>query len=110
MRSDVLHQRCAETSSPRDFGFDEFREKDERFLPAEIASLGGMPSGTPSCTMFNSVPQDTFFKDDRRLHFSGQIRVVEFVRVANALVGHQFEISPPKEWLWPVVKFVNDIL
>ena len=69
-----------------------------------------MTAGMPSCTMFSSVPQDTFFKETRRLHFSGQVRVVELVRVANALVRHQFEILPPKEWLLPVVKLVNDIL
>src|SRR5207245_8913685 len=28
----------------------------------------------------------------RRLHFSGEVRVVEFVRVANAFMWHQFKI------------------
>ena len=31
----------------------------ERFLPAEVTSLGGITSGTPSCTTFISVPTDT---------------------------------------------------
>jgi hypothetical protein len=27
------------------------------------------------------------------LHFSGQVRIIEFVRVADAFVGRQFEIG-----------------
>ena len=50
------------SESVRDIGLDEFREKSERLLPTETAGLGGMTSGIPSCTMFNSVPQETFFK------------------------------------------------
>ena len=39
---------------------DKFRQQDKRFLPAEIARLGWNDSGTPSCTMFSSVPHETF--------------------------------------------------
>ena len=51
-----------------------------------------MTSGTPSCTMFNSVPTEYLLQGYRRLHFAGQVRVVELVRVADAFVRHQFEI------------------
>ena len=95
----------------RDLGLDELRQQRQRFLPAEIAGLGGMTSGIPSCTMFSSVPHGHLLQRDRHLHLARQVRVVELVRVADALVRHQLDdISPPNEWLLPVVKFVNDIL
>jgi hypothetical protein len=50
------------------------------------------------------------FQSNRRLHFSGQVWIVEPVRVADALVGRQFEIGSAEERLLPVVKLVNDIL
>ena len=51
-----------------------------------------MTSGRPSCTTFNSVPQETLFKEIVVLISPGQVRIVEPVRVANAFVRHQFEI------------------
>jgi hypothetical protein len=42
---------------------DEVCKQGEGFLPAEIAGSGGMASGIPSCTLINSVPQETCFND-----------------------------------------------
>ena len=66
--------------------------------------------GIPSCVMFNSVLQNTRFNVIVVCISPGRFGCVEFVRVADAFVGRQFEKVPPKEWLLPVVKLVNDIL
>ena len=42
--------------------------------------------------MFNSVPAEYLLQDDRRLHFSREVRIVELVRVADALAGLQLQI------------------
>ena len=71
---------------------DKFREEHERFLPAEIARLGGNDSGHAFLHDVQFRPARNFFQRDRRLHFAGQIWVVKFVRVTNAFVWRQFDI------------------
>src|SRR5213596_3293060 len=73
-------------------GFDELCEKDERFLPTEIAGLGRNGIRYPFLHYVHLSTARNLLQRYSRLHFSGQIRVVEFVRVANAFVGHQFKI------------------
>ena len=51
-----------------------------------------MTSGMPSCTMLTSVPTSHLLECHRHLDFAGQIGIVEPVRVAQALRGHEFQI------------------
>ena len=44
------------------------------------------------------------------MHVAGQVRVVELVRVADALVGRELEVSCAELCVWPVPKFVKLIL
>ena len=44
--------------------------------------------------MFKFGSARNLFQRDRRLHFAGQIRIVEFVRVANPFVRSQFDVRP----------------
>src|SRR6267378_8108126 len=73
-------------------GLDELCEKDERFLPAEIAGLGRNGIRYAFLHYVHLGAARNLLQGYSRVHFSGQILVVEFVRVANALVWHQFEI------------------
>ena len=43
--------------------------------------------------MFSSVPTGHLLQGDRHLHLAGQVRVVELVRVADALVRRQLEVG-----------------
>ena len=75
-----------------------------------VQASGGMTSGIPSCTMFTSVPTETFFKLTVTFispgRFGSSNRSVQ--RTRSFLASSRY--SPPKEWLLPEVKFVNDIL
>src|SRR6266511_2628955 len=73
-------------------GLDKFRQKSERFLPAEIASLGGNDIGYPFLHNVQFGPYGHLLQGYRHLNFPWQVRIIEFVRVANAFVRHQFEI------------------
>ena len=75
------------------FRLDKFRQQRQRFLPAEIASLGWYGRGHPFLRDVQFGSAEYLFQRNRRLHFSGQVRIVEFVRVADAFVGRQFEIG-----------------
>jgi hypothetical protein len=44
------------------------------------------------------------------LHFSGQVRVVESVRVADAFVRYEFKILSAEGVALALLKLVNDIL
>src|SRR5438067_13599792 len=73
-------------------GLNEFRQKGERFLPTETASLGWNNSREPFLHDVQLSSAGHPLQGDRRLHLAGQVRVVELVRVANAFVWHQFEV------------------
>src|SRR6059036_4004503 len=75
------------------FSFDEFRQQRQRFLPAEIASLGRNGCGYPFLRDVQLGSAEYLLQGDRRLHFSREVRRVEFVCIADALVGRQFEIG-----------------
>ena len=81
----------------RNFSFNEFCQQRQRFLPAEIAGLGGNDCG--HTFLHNSDFRSTrdVLQRDRHVNFSRQVRVVEVVRVPKAFIGHKFKILPPKE-------------
>ena len=63
----------------------------------------------PSWTIVELGAADDLAQRDRDVHFARHVRIVEFVGVAEPLVGRQLTYVPPKKWLWPVPKFVNDM-
>ena len=89
---------------------DKLRQKSERFLPAEIASIRGNDIGDAFLHDVYLCPTEYFLQGNRRLHFSGQVRIVEFTCVTIRSWVASSRYVPPKEWLRPVVKLVNDIL
>src|SRR5881396_1442893 len=76
----------------RDFSLDEFRQEHQRFLPSKITSLGGDDCRHAFLGDVQLCSAGNFFQRDRRLHFAGQVRVVEFVRMTNAFVRCQFDV------------------
>ena len=75
-----------------DFGLDEAGEISQRILPAEIARFHRNDVG-------NAFLHDVHlgangYLPERHLHldFARQIGIVEFVRVAQALAGHELQI------------------
>jgi hypothetical protein len=79
-----------------DFSLDEFRQQRQRFLPAEIARLDGKCGGYSFLRDIQFRAAEDLIQRDCGLHFAGQTRSVEFVRVADAFVGLQFEIGSTK--------------
>jgi hypothetical protein len=75
------------------FGLDKVRQQRQRFLPAEVASLSWYGRRHPFLRDVQFGSAEYLPQRDRRLHFSGQVRIVEFVSVADALAGRQFMIS-----------------
>src|SRR5262249_8251678 len=77
-------------------GLDELSKQGQRFLPAEIASLG-WDDGRHAFLNNAQLRADGYsLEANRRLHFPRQIRVVELVRIADALVRRQLAIGPAK--------------
>jgi hypothetical protein len=75
------------------FSLDKFRQQRQRFLPAEVASLRWYGRGHPFLRDVQFGSAEYLPQRNRRLHFSGQVRIVELVRVADAFGGRQFAIS-----------------
>lgn len=73
-----------------DFGFDEFAEEDQRFLPAEVAGFGGDHGGDPFLGDADFGAAKNLPQGDGGLHFAGKIGVVEFIAVADEFVGFEF--------------------
>src|SRR5262245_13324920 len=82
--------------SIRDLSLDELRQKRERLLPAEIACLwrDGLRQARLHDAQFRSA--GNALQGDRRLHLPGQVRILEPVGVANALVWRQLTIFAPE--------------
>ena len=80
----------------RNFSLDEFRQQRQRFLPAEITSLDRNGCRYPFLGDVQLGSAEYLLQGDRRSHFSGQVRVVELVSIADALVRRQFEIGSAK--------------
>jgi hypothetical protein len=76
-----------------DFGFDEFAEEDEGFLPAEVAGFGGDHGGDAFLGDADFGAAKDLAENDRGLHFAGEVGVVEFVAVADAFVRFEFEVG-----------------
>jgi len=77
----------------RNLGLDEFPQQGQRFLPAEIASLGRNHCGHAFLRDVQLGSAEYLLQADRDLHFSGQVWVVELVRVPDAFGGLQFEVG-----------------
>ena len=80
----------------RNIGLDQRGKLRERFLPAEIAHLHRNDARNPLLHDVQLASAGHRFQGHRNLHFTGEIRVVEAVGVANALMWHQFLILPAK--------------
>ena len=83
--------------SSRNFGLDEGRKLGERFLPAEIAHLQRDDLGQPFLHYVQLGSTRYLFQSYGRPHFSGQVRIVEVIRVANFSNGTSSRYSPPNE-------------
>src|SRR5512143_955326 len=57
-----------------------------------MAGVGRNDIGHPFLHDIQLGPYGHLFQGYRRLHFSRQVRVVKYVRVANAFVGYEFKI------------------
>jgi hypothetical protein len=77
----------------RNFSLDKFRQQRQRFLPTEVASLRWYGRRQPFLRDVQFGSAEYLLQRNRRLHFSGQVRIVEFVRVADAFGERQFVIG-----------------
>src|ERR1051325_2266756 len=75
-----------------DFGFHQLGEERERFLPAEIARLRWNDLGHAFLHDADFGADGHFRERDRHRHDAGQVRVVEAIRVADALARHELEV------------------
>src|SRR4030095_8919224 len=75
-------------------GFDELCEQRKRLLPAEIARLGRDGLGDPLLDNAHLGAARDLLQRHGSLHFPGKTRIVEFVRMPNALIPHQLQIFP----------------
>src|SRR6266576_1521964 len=74
------------------FGLDETGEISQRFLPAEIARFHWNGVGNAFLHDGQLGADGDLLERHRHLHFARQIGIVEFVRVAQALAGHELQI------------------
>src|SRR5438477_12747459 len=93
MGRELAEKRRTVSGLIRNFSLDEFRQQRQRFLPAEITSFGRNGCRYPFLRDVQLGSAKYLLQADRRSHFSGQVRVVELVRVADKLVRRQFELS-----------------
>ena len=90
-------------------GLDQLGEEDQRFLPAHIARRGGNDGGHALLRDVQLGAAEDFLQLDGHLHFAGQVRVLEFVGVANALVRRGFGVGSPKGVTFAGGKIGEDI-
>ena len=72
---------------------NELGQKNERFLPAEVARLGGNNGRHTFLHDVQLGPARNVLQIYDYLDFPRHVRIVELVRVADAFVGNQFEIA-----------------
>src|SRR6266571_3524623 len=72
---------------------DQLGQQRQRFLPAQIASLARDRGGDSFLGDVQFGSAEHLLQYDRGLHFSRQVRVIEFVRVADALVRRKLDIG-----------------
>jgi hypothetical protein len=75
-----------------DFGLDETREISQRILPAEIARFHRNGVGKTLLHDIQLSAAGYWLERHRHLDFARQIGIVEFVRVAQAFAGYEFQI------------------
>ena len=80
----------------RDLGLDEFRKLRERLLPAEIAHFQRDRFRQPFLHDAELGSARDLLQCHRRLHFSGQVRIVESIRIADLLEWHEFAVLAAK--------------
>lgn len=71
---------------------DELGQQNERFLPAQIASLGRYDRGNSFLHDAQFSPTRNLLQGNGHLHYPRQVRIVKAVRVADALRWNQLEI------------------
>jgi len=92
-----------------DLGLDELGQQGQGLFPPEIAGLGGDRAGYAFLHDGQLRADGNLFQGDRRLHLTGQVRVVELAVWRMRVFGTSSRNSPPNEWLCPVVRFVKGI-
>ncbi len=80
------------TGSARDLGFDELGQLLERLLPPEVAHLDWNGLRNPLLDDVQLGATRHLAQADGGAHFTGQVRIVEAVRVLDALVRDQFAV------------------
>src|SRR5437870_5908727 len=85
-------RRAALAQSIRNFRLDQLRQLREGLLPAEIARLRRNDLGNAFLHDVQLGPARDLLQRDGDLHLARQVRVVELVGVADALVRRELEI------------------
>src|SRR5215208_3185403 len=75
-----------------DFRLDEAGEISQRILPAEVAHLRRNHVGDTLLHNVDLGAADDGLERHRHLDFARQVGIVESVRVAQALAGHELQI------------------
>lgn len=96
----VLHRSLEKLAVHRDdvcyliwyLWFYELSKKRQRFLPPQIAGLGGNGFGDAFLDKGQLGPTKYLFYGNRRLHFSWKIRVVELIRMLDELMRNKLKI------------------
>lgn len=78
----------------RDLGLDELRQEVERFLPAHVTGLGWNDGGDAFLGDVDFGATEDFFQYDSAGHFTGKIRIIEFIRVAKEFIRLHLEVRP----------------
>jgi hypothetical protein len=76
----------------RDHRLDDIRKLCERLLPSEIAHLKRNGLGEPFLHDNELRSARHLRQGRRRLHFPGQVRIVELVRIADFFECYELEI------------------
>src|SRR6266851_780466 len=92
----VTWARRCRLSLPWNLGLDKLRKQCQRLLPAEITSLDRNRGGYAFLHDIQLGSAGHLLQGNGRPHLSGQIRVIKLVCMANAFVGHEFEVLAAK--------------
>src|SRR5688572_20036950 len=65
-----------------DFSLHEFCQQRQRFLPAEVARLGGNGRGDSLLRNVQLRSAEDLLQGDGRYHFAGEVRIIELIVVA----------------------------
>src|SRR6185436_886525 len=87
---------CFARISVWDLRFDEFPEKDQRFLPTEIARFGWNNIGHAFLHDIHFRSTGNLLQPDCHTNFSRKVWIVEDVCVSEAFMWHEFQIMATK--------------